>query len=253
MSFAFENLGLTSEELDQYLARLEEEAMNESALNADILEALKVSEKDRTNDVDDELAAALKASMSFEDVSAEDVNDELAAAIEASLFSNAASAEDIVVVDGVMTVSGVTRAEQTFECHRFELDEKCWSFGSNLDGTSFAERCHGAESASGDTGMCFYLSVAEGDRQKADALKASLRRADPIKHDKRYDNGVWASEDVLETYVRMTHNIVTVYQQRSDTMYDVVMMSPVGCRHPHGHVYLRKDWTHYTRLYHPDE
>ena len=63
MSFAFENLGLTTEELDQYLASLAEEARRESDFIADSIEALKVSEKDRTNDVDDELAAIAEVSL----------------------------------------------------------------------------------------------------------------------------------------------------------------------------------------------
>jgi hypothetical protein len=249
MSFAFENLGLTSEELDKYLAILAEEAMHESELISDTIEALKVSEKDRTNDVDDELAAALKASMSFEDVSAEDVNDELAAAIEASLFSNAASAEDIDVVDGVMTVGGVTSVSEDAICNRILMDGGVWSFGSSQ--MSFTERCFGSVSAKGDKGMCFYLSVMDGDKADADQLKATMRSRDPVKHDKRYNHGVWASDDVLETYVTMTHNVVTVFQHMSGDEYHVVMMYPEGCKHPHGHIFLRNDWTHYTRLY-PD-
>lgn len=215
-----EDLGLTVEEFEQYLKSEEEEAVLRSLLEADTSDALKSS----INDADeDELVNALALSLAIKEE------------------------EDVEIVDDVMTVSGVTRVSNFAHCSRTELDDGAWSFGSG--GVDYTERCHGSVSASGDTGMCFYLSVKEGDMEEADRLKASLRRADPVKHDGRYNDGIWATDDVVETYVRMTHDTVTIFQHIEDTRYEVVMMSPVGCRHPHGHVFLRKDWSHYTRLY----
>lgn len=218
MSFC-EDLGLTAEEIEQYLKSEEEEAIVRSLLEADTLDAVKSSIDDS---IEDELADALALSLAIEE-------------------------EDVEIVDDVMTVGGITRVSNFAQCSRTELNDGAWSFGSG--GVDYIEQCHGSVSASGDTGMCFYLSVKDGNMEEADQLKASLRRADPVKHDKRYDSGVWATDDVVETYVRMTHNTVTIFQNIEDTSYEVVMMSPVGCRHPHGHIFLRKDWYHYTRLY----
>lgn len=215
-----EDLGMTTEEFELYLQSEEEEAILSSLLEADTLDAVKSSIDDP---VEDELADALALSLAIEE-------------------------EDVEIVDGVMTVAGVTRVSNFAHCSRTELnDDGAWSFGSG--GVDYTEQCHGSVSAQGDTGMCFYLSVKDGNMEEADRLKASLRRADPIKHDGRYDDGIWATDEVVETYVRMTHNTVTIFQHIEDTRYEVVMMSPVGCRHPHGHVFLRKDWSHYTRLY----
>jgi len=199
---------------------LAEEAISKSREEADIRDALKRSINDS---VEDELTKALALSLGIKEE------------------------EDIYIIDEVMTVAGITRVSETTRCARKYLDEGYWGFVSN--GISYTERCYGSVSASGDTGMCFYLSVNEGDMIEADQLKASLRRADPVKHDKRYNSGVWATDDVVETYVRMTHNTVTIFQEMEDKRYEVVMFSPVGCKHPHDHIVLRKDWTHYTRLY----
>ena len=215
-----EDLDMTTEEYALYLKSVTEDTILDSLLEADIRDALKSSEDDS---IEDELVNALALSLAIKEEG------------------------DVEIIDDVMTVSGVTRVSDFAQCSRTELNDGVWSFGSG--GVDYIEQCHGSVSAQGDTGMCFYLSVKDGNMEEADQLKASLRRADPVKHDKRYNSGVWATDDVVETYVRMTHNTVTIFQEMEDKSYQVVMFSPVGCRHPHGHIFLRKDWTHYTRLY----